>query len=118
MSGGAHKITTVKKEKDPRRVEAGKRLASISKAARERKMREKILAESKQNDNIERSDINYGLIFGAIGTIAAIGALYYKRREDARETKGLETIKEDPEVKCVDIQKDVPNSKCNTLDCL
>ena len=66
MSEDHPKITTVKKEKDPRRVEAGKRLASISKAARERKMREKILAESKQNDNIESSDINYGYLYSEL----------------------------------------------------
>ena len=41
----APKITATKKEKDPNRVEAGRRLAAISKAAKEKKMRDKIESE-------------------------------------------------------------------------
>ena len=37
MSEETHKITATKKEKDPKRVEAGKRLAAIFKAAKEKK---------------------------------------------------------------------------------
>ena len=51
----APKITATKKEKDPKRVEAGKRLPAISKAAKERKMRDKIESENSNND----FNINY-----------------------------------------------------------
>ena len=56
------KITTVKKVEDPKRVEAGKKLAAISKAAKERKIREKIETENKQDSG--DLGINYGLVFG------------------------------------------------------
>ena len=76
------KITKETKEKDPKRVEAGKRCAAISKAAKERKMREKIVSENSNND----FNINYGLVFGFIGTAVAIVSLYYRREEYKRET--------------------------------
>ena len=78
----APKITATKKEKDPKGVEAGKRLAAISKAAKERKMRDKIESENSNND----FNINYGLVFGFIGTAVAIVSLYYRREEFKRET--------------------------------
>ena len=82
MSEETPKITTTKKEKDPKRVEAGKRLAAISKAAKERKLREKIESENSNND----FNINYGLVFGFIATAVAITSLYYRREEYKRET--------------------------------
>lgn len=101
------KITTVKKEKDPKRVEAGKRLAAISKSARERKMREKIHAEMDEVKE-ESWNIDYGFLFGTLGVLTAIGSLYYARKGDQRVVRSLETIKEEPE----------PKDVCNTLDCL
>ena len=41
MAEATPSIVTNKKEKDPRRVEAGKRLAAISKQAKERKKKER-----------------------------------------------------------------------------
>lgn len=76
------KITKEKKEKDPKRVEAGKRLAAICKAAKEKKMRDKIESENSNND----FNINYGLVFGFIGTAVAIASLFYRREEYKRET--------------------------------
>ena len=76
------KITIEKKEKDPKRIEAGKRLAAISKAAKERKMLDKIESENSNGD----FNINYGLVFNFIGTAVAIASLYYKREEYKRDT--------------------------------
>ena len=87
------KIAT-KKEKDPERVEAGKRLAAISKASKERKMRDKIESEKKAGDG--DFSINYGLLFGAIGTAVAIASLYYTRKDYERETINHEVVKEEP----------------------
>ena len=89
----APKITATKKEKDLKRVETGKRLASISNVAKERKMRVKILSESNQENGSGDTGINYSLVFGFIGTAAAIGSFYYTRKKYERETKKLETIK-------------------------
>ena len=115
----APKITTIKMEKDPKRVEAGKRLAAISKAAKERKMREKIESESKQeNDSSGDYNVNYGLVFGIFGTGASIGSFYYIRKEYKRETKKLETIKEELESKHAEIKRSDYRSSENSLDSL
>ena len=55
----APKITAVKKEKDPNRVEAGKHFAAISKSAKEKKMREKIESEQNNSSVGGFGDINY-----------------------------------------------------------
>ena len=109
------KITITKKEKDPERVEAGKRLATISKAAKERKVRDKIELENDSSG----FEINYGLLIGFLGTAVAIGSLYYTRKNYERETKRLETIKEDsePEPKNVEIERSVKiKTRNNHLD--
>ena len=87
------KITT-KKEDNPKRVEAGKRLAAISKASKERKMRDKIEAEKKASDG--DFSINYALLFGAIVTAVAIASLYYTRKDNERETIKHVVVKEEP----------------------
>ena len=111
------KITTTKKEKDPKRIEAGKRLAAISKSARERKMRAKIESERNlENGSSDNSGINYGFLFGFLGTAVAIGSLYYTRKDYERETKRLETIKEEPEPKHVKIERIDHRPPKNSLD--
>ena len=56
-------------------------MAAISKAARERKLRAKIETERNQeNDGCDNSWINYGFLFGFLGTAVAIGSLYYTRK--------------------------------------
>ena len=55
MSEETPKITTILKEKDPKRVEAGKRLAQLNK---ERKLHKEQQMEIDEN----KSYINYGLI--------------------------------------------------------
>ena len=96
----APKITKEKKEKDPKRVEAGKRLAAISKATKEKKMPDKIESENSNND----LNINYGLVFGFIGTAVAIASLYYKREEYKREVLQPVTIKMEPEKEPIQVE--------------
>ena len=112
----APKTTKVKKEKDPERVEAGKRLAAISKAAKERKMRDKIESENDSSG----FEINYGLLTGFLGTAVAIGSLYYTRKDYENETKRLDIIKEEekqPEPKNVEIERSVKiKTRNNHLD--
>ena len=75
-----NKITTVEKSakvKDPRKVELAKRLAKISKEAKERKAR---LREEKK----EILDyINFRYVVGGVTLIAMVGGLYfaYKKRQ-------------------------------------
>ena len=67
------KITAVKKEKDPKRVEAGKRLAQLNK---ERKIHKEQQGEIDDN----KISINYGLILNAIGVTVTVMSLLCKER--------------------------------------
>ena len=67
------KITS-DKPKDPKRVAQGKRLAVISKEAKERKMRERMQAENAQNNSYWTN-----VVLGATAVVLMFGYLsYYK----------------------------------------
>ena len=85
------KITTILKEKDPKRVEAGKRLAQLNK---ERKLHKEQQDEIKSNSSAV-SCINYSLILNVIGVAAAVVSLYYVRKEFEK--------KKEPQVEPVNI---------------
>ena len=95
---------TSEKKKDPRRVEAEKRLAVLSKAARERKKREP--SEPKAS-SINDSMITY------IGVAIALISLALAYKAHQRETKELE-----PEYipKTVVVTKRVDESKLDSLE--
>ena len=87
------KITSVVKTKDPRRVEAGKRLGMISKQAKERKAREQSEAEAKEkNDDWFPPIGSIGSPVVGIGFVGLVGlALYYayvKKYKTVIVTKG------------------------------
>lgn len=90
-------------------MEAGKRLAAISKEAKERKMRQKIESEDSG------FSINYALVFGGIGAITSIGALYYARKSNNREERVVEI--KDQETKN-EKRVEEPEKKNNVLDTL
>jgi hypothetical protein len=90
MSEEQEKITTIKKEKDPKRVLAGVRLAKIGREAHNAKAQQKLESES----NSKEWNINYSLVIGVLGVSAAIGA-YYARKDDAREMNRLKIKPED-----------------------
>ena len=62
------KITAVKKEKDPKCIEAGKRLAQLDKEQ-----------QGQIDDN--KTAVNYILILNAMGFTVAVISLYYVRKE-------------------------------------
>ena len=88
-SGEQPKITNDVKPKDPRRVEAGKRLGAISKMAKERK-REQLEEQRKHQekyDKFERESETYDdegsssttlIVLAVLGVIG--GGLYYMSR--------------------------------------
>ena len=78
MSEETPKITTISKEKDHKRVEAGKRLAASNK---ERKLHK----EQQEDINENKININYSLILNVIGVTAAVVSLYYVRKEFNRQ---------------------------------
>ncbi|CAB3983700.1 Hypothetical predicted protein [Paramuricea clavata] len=71
---------TSEKKKDPKRVAAGKRLAAISKIAKERKRKQAEPNESSSNDSM----ITY------IGVVVALVSLVLAYKSHQRETKELE----------------------------
>ena len=91
-----HKQKTVK-EKDPRKVELGKRLAKISKEAKERKARER----QQEADKLKNEEINnhnyFGpsalqYLIGGVTLVAALRGLYFAYKKDKREIKEKEKI--------------------------
>ena len=92
------KVTSVEKSdnvkaKDPRKVELGKKLAKISKEAKERKARQQIEADREAGHERTRfsKEINDYLDFipfrylvGGVTIVAAIGGLYYAYKNDTR----------------------------------
>ena len=91
MSEETPKITTILKEKDPKRVEAGKCLAALNKERKPHK-------EQKEDINENKININYSLILNVIGVTAAVVSLYYVRKEFNRQlscSAAREAVKEE-----------------------
>ena len=68
MSKENPKIATVKKEKDPKTVEAGLRLTQLNK---ERKLHK----EQQEDTNENKSNIDSSLILNVIGVTVAVASL-------------------------------------------
>ncbi|CAB4018909.1 Hypothetical predicted protein [Paramuricea clavata] len=94
---------TSEKKKDPKRVAAGKRLAAISRIAKERKKKLAEPRESPSNDSM----ITY------IGVAIALISLVLAYKTHQRETKELE-----PEFipKTVEVTKKTDESKLDSLE--
>ena len=82
------KVTAVEKTakvKDPRKVELGKRLAKISREAKERKARQRKEAETEAVNQREITDyIDFKYFIGGVGLVVALGGLYYSYKRDKR----------------------------------
>ena len=78
------KITSVEKVKDPKRVEAGKKLAAMSRQAKEKKALQKMSVDELQ---IIPSSINPLAVVGVVGVV-----VYYKyfNNNVKSESKNLE----------------------------
>ena len=89
MSEETPKITTILKEKDSKRVEAGKRLAQLNK---ERKLHKEQQEEIESNTSYSSSTVNYHLILNVIGVAAAVVSLYYIRKEFEKKEPQVEPV--------------------------
>lgn len=85
MSEEKPKIKIIQKTKDPKRVEARKRLTAISKQAKERKMRERIEEEKNVEQNDAKYDYTY--IIGVSGLWVSLVCRYYTRKRFDLEEK-------------------------------
>ena len=113
------KITSVEKVKDPKRVEAGKRLAAMSKQAKDKKVVER-LSQKMSIDEFQIPSVNPLTVVGIVGVVGVV--VYYKyfnknksetKTSEASETKS-ETSETTPKV---DLPKEEPKRReLDTLD--
>ena len=104
-----NKITTVEKTakvKDPRRVELGKRLAKISREAKERKAR--------QRESAKREYIDFKYIVGGVAIFAGFIGIYFAYKKDKREIRE-EKLEENKIIKKEEKQSPVKKitKRCN-----
>ena len=97
MAETATSIVTTKKEKDPRRVEAGKRLAAISKQAKERKRMEREEKSKKEREAVGIPSTTLMVGLTAAGVITALATLWYTMYPRKRATVEEEPTPEAPE---------------------
>ena len=98
------KITSVEKVKDPKRVEAGKRLAAMSKQAKEKKAVERLSQETFVNE-FQISEISSLAIVGVVGFVGTV--VYYKYFSKTKS----DAIIEMPESKTLDSPKEERSEK-------
>ena len=79
-----NKITSSEKTKDPRKVELGKRLAKISREAKERKRKLRESTEKKQQFS-EYIDFKYTV--GGITILGGLIGIYFAFKRDKREVR-------------------------------
>ena len=77
------RITNVVKEKDPRRVEAGKRLGAISRSAKDKKARQLTEAKPAEEDICEDGYSMITVITG-VGVLSGLVYLYFAYKKDKR----------------------------------
>ena len=86
------KITSVEKVKDPKRVEAGKKLGAMSKQAKEKKASQKIDVDEFQTPSI--NSIDPLAVLGVVGVVGAI--VYYKYFSNKDAVVVVESKSKDP----------------------
>ena len=90
------KITSVEKVKDPKRVEAGKKLAAMSKQAKEKKAIEN-LSQKMAVDEFQIPSINPLAVVGVVGVVGMV--IYYKYFSDNVDAKPVESTTVTPSPK-------------------
>ena len=79
------RITNVVKEKDPRRVEAGKRLrGAISRTAKENKARQRM--ESELTEDVREEGYSMITVITGVGVLSGLVCLYFTYKQDKRAT--------------------------------
>ena len=86
------KITSVEKAKDPKRVEAGKKLGAMSKQAKEKKASQKIDIE----DEFQTPSINSVNPLAVVGVVGVVGVIVYYKYFNNKNVVVDEPKSEDP----------------------
>ena len=97
------KITSVEKVKDPKRVEAGKKLAAMSKQAKEKKAIEKQNLQQMSIGELQVSSIEPLAVLGIVGVVGIV--VYYKYFSKSDLTETVNPV-ETPESKTIDLPKE------------
>ena len=105
------KITSVEKVKDPKRVEAGKKLGAMSKQAKEKKAIEK-LSQKMSVDEFQIPSINPLAVFGVVGVVGVVVYYKYFNIVDDDKAKPEETVTTPPK------EKEKPKPERRELDTL
>ncbi len=87
-------ITSVAKEKDPRRVAAGKRLGAISRQAKEAKRLER---QAQQSEETEVDNKYTSYFVGGLVVVGTVSYLYLNKDKLISDKKRLPTIPEEEE---------------------
>ena len=87
-------ITSGLKEKDPRRVAAGKRLGAISKPAKEAKRLER---QAQQSEETEVDNKYTSYLVGGLVVVGTVSYLYINKDKLISDKKRLPTIPEEEE---------------------
>ena len=78
------RITNAVKEKDPRKVEAGKRLGAISRAAKEEKARQRM--ESRPTEDAREEGYSMITVITGVGVLSGLACLYFTYKQDKKAT--------------------------------
>ena len=109
-----NKITVEKpKQKDPRKVEMGKRLAKISKEAKEIKIKIKMRELENQKEILDYIDFKY--VVGGVTILGGIFGLYFAFKRDKREIRDekFEEKQEMEKEENVLVSSEKENRKCH-----
>ena len=108
-----NKITTVEKTvkvKDPKKVELGKILATISREAKERKAKLREMEMKKEEENKILDYIDFKYVVGGVTILGGLIGLYFSYKKDKREERYMENN--------VLIEEETKNKKKRSAGCL
>ena len=101
------KITSVEKTKDPRRVEAGKKLGAISKQAKEKKAQRHV--EEDMQKSIDKPCGEFSSLAAVLAAVV-IGAIVLHYKSSSSPSK------EDHTVQVTILKNPIPKRKLDSLD--
>ena len=107
------KITSVEKVKDPKKVEAGKKLAAMSKQAKERKAAER-LTQKISDEEFQIPSINPLAVVGVVGVVGV--AVYYRYFYKSEKLEGMKLEDEVVESEDKPEYKSPKRKELDTLD--
>ena len=107
------KITSFEKTKDPRRVEAGKKLGAISKQAKEKKAQRHV--EEDMQKSVDKPCGEFSSLAAVLAGAVVIGAIVLHYKSSSKEPS-KEPSKEDHTVQVTILKNPIPKRKLDSLD--